>query len=389
MKTIAILGSTGSIGTNALKVIRALGSEHRVIGLAAGKNTTLLAQQATEFAPEWLYAEDGEGLQEKMQTIKGTAKPRLLANPQELCEAVCADHVDIVLCAIVGTAGLRPVLSAIQAGKRIALASKEILVMAGRLVTEAVRQNPKAKLLPVDSEHCAIFQCLEGKPHTEIQRLILTCSGGPFRAQKELDLSTVTLEQTLLHPTWNMGRKITIDSATLMNKGLELIEASWLFDVPESQIEVTIHPQSIIHSMVEFRDGSILAQMGYPDMCLPIHYCLTYPQRIPGTAVRMDFSQPLSMSFEPPDHQRFPALRIAREAMRTGGASGCIFNAANEIAVQAFIGNAIRFDQIPMVVEDTLNRLGYLPDESLEAILQVDAQARTTARNFAETIARR
>ena len=380
MKTIAILGSTGSIGTNALKVVRALGEEYRVVGLAAGKNTALLTRQAAEFAPEWLYAEDKEALQENLKQAGLPHPPRLIASHDELCQAVCASNVEMVLCAIVGTAGLRPVLSAIHAGKRIALASKEVLVMAGRIVTEALRKSPNARLLPVDSEHCAIFQCLDGKPHEEVKRVILTCSGGPFHRQRELDLSTVTLQQTLLHPTWNMGRKITIDSATLMNKGLELIEAGWLFGLPESQVEVVIHPQSIVHSMVEFRDGSILAQMGYPDMCLPIHYCLTYPQRIPGTAISMDFTQALTMSFEPPDVRRFPALRIAREAMRSGGASGCIFNAANEIAVQAFIEGGLPFDQIPAIVENTLHRLGCLPDNSLEEILEADSRARTTAK---------
>ena len=384
MKTIAILGSTGSIGTSTLKVIRALGAEYRIVGLAAGKNTTLLAEQAAEFAPEWVYAEDKESL----RTHSLPPKCRQLSDHSELCSAVCASNVDVVLCAIVGTAGLRPVLAAIEAGKRIALASKEILVMAGNLVTEAARRT-HAKLLPVDSEHCAIFQCIDGKPNDDVRRIILTCSGGPFRDRKDLDLSTVTLAQTLHHPTWNMGRKITIDSATLMNKGLEMIEAQWLFNQPSgnddasssncSNIEVVIHPQSIIHSMVEFQDGSVLAQMGYPDMCLPIHYCLTYPRRIPGTAVPMDFTKPLTMTFEPPDLDRFPALRIARQAMHCGGAAGSIFNAANEIAVQAFIEGRLPFDRIPAIVEETLNHLGPLPANTLDDILHADTLARTTA----------
>ncbi len=377
MKTIAILGSTGSIGTSTLKVVRALGKEYRVVGLAAGRNTALLAQQAAEFTPEWVYAEDKKGM--RSQTIPPQC--RLLGDYAELCNAVCAANVDVVLCAIVGTAGLRPVLAAIEAGKRIALASKEILVMAGNLVTAAARRS-KTMLLPVDSEHCAIFQCIDGKSHDDIRRIILTCSGGPFRNRKEFDLSTVTLEQTLHHPTWNMGRKITIDSATLMNKGLEMIEAQWLFSQPESNIEVVIHPQSIIHSMVEFQDGSILAQMGYPDMCLPIHYCLTYPQRLPGTAVNMDFTQALTMTFEPPDIERFPALRIARQVMNCGGAAGSIFNAANEVAVQAFTESRITFDRIPAIVEETLDRLGALPATTLDDILHADTFARETARHL-------
>ncbi|MBQ9366695.1 MAG: 1-deoxy-D-xylulose-5-phosphate reductoisomerase [Victivallales bacterium] len=379
MKTIAILGSTGSIGTNTLKVVRALGDEYRVVGLAAGKNTTLLAQQAAEFTPEWVYAEDREGL----RTQHLPAGCHQLADHEELCSAVCASNVDVVLCAIVGTAGLRPVLAAIEAGKRIALASKEILVMAGNLVTEAARRT-HAKLLPVDSEHCAIFQCIDGKPHDDVRRIILTCSGGPFRDRKELDLSTVTLEQTLHHPTWNMGRKITIDSATLMNKGLEMIEAQWLFNQPSSNIEVVIHPQSIIHSMVEFQDGSVLAQMGYPDMCLPIHYCLTYPKRLPSTAINMDFTKPLTMTFEPPDLERFPALRIARQAMQCGGAAGSIFNAANEVAVQAFIEGRLTFDRIPAIVEETLNLLGPLPANTLDDILHADTLARAATRRGME-----
>ena len=377
MKTIAILGSTGSIGTNALKVVKALGEEYRVVGLAAGRNTALLAQQAATFAPDWVYAEDREGL--RSQPLP--PKCRLLDDDAELCNAVCAANVDVVLCAIVGTAGLRPVLAAIEAGKRIALASKEILVMAGNLVTAATSRT-HAPLLPVDSEHCAIFQCLDGKPRADVRRIILTCSGGPFRDRKELDLSTVTLEQTLHHPTWNMGRKITIDSATLMNKGLEMIEAQWLFNQPSSNIEVVIHPQSIIHSMVEFQDGSVLAQMGYPDMCLPIHYCLTYPRRIPGTAVNMDFTKPLTMTFEPPDLERFPALRIARQALQYGGAAGSIFNAANEVAVQAFIEGRLTFDRIPAIVEETLDRLGTLPAVTLDDILHADTFARETARHL-------
>ena len=283
MKRIAILGSTGSIGTSTLSVIDGMRSRCSVTGLAAGHNTHLLAEQAAQYSPAWVYAEDANVLAKEQLP----ANARILTGRQALCEAVCADDVDIVLCAIVGTAGLRPVLAAIEAGKDIALASKEILVMAGNLVTAAARKTG-ARLLPVDSEHCAIFQCLDGKPHSDLNRIILTCSGGPFRDRKDLDLSNVTLEQTLKHPTWSMGRKITIDSATLMNKGLEMIEAGWLFGVPESQVEVVIHPQSIIHSMVEFRDGSVLAQMGYPDMRLPIHYCLNYPERIPGVARHMD-----------------------------------------------------------------------------------------------------
>jgi len=377
MKRIAILGSTGSIGTNTLSVVDGMRARCTVTGLAAGRNTRLLAEQAAQYSPEWVYAEDTAAL-EKEQLPSGT---EILTGQEALCEAVCADDVDIVLCAIVGTAGLRPVLAAIKAGKDIALASKEILVMAGGLVTAAARQSG-SRLLPVDSEHCAIFQCLDGKPHADLSRVILTCSGGPFRDKKDLDLGKVTLEQTLRHPTWTMGRKITIDSATLMNKGLEMIEASWLFGVPESQIEVVIHPQSIIHSMVEFKDGSILAQMGYPDMRLPIHYCLNYPERIPGVARHMDFTECLTMTFEPPDITRFPAIRIAREAMKMGGTAGTIFNAANEVAVQAFIDGAICFADISGIVAATLDNCPITRGNTLDEILDADALARKTANEL-------
>lgn len=371
MKRIAILGSTGSIGTNTIQVIEALGNRFQIVGLAAGKNTVLLSQQAEKFKPSWVYAEDKEALQK--QSLPDNT--RIISSHAELCQAVAADDVDIVLCAIVGTAGLKPVLSAIHAGKDIALASKEILVMAGAIVTAAAKASG-SKLLPVDSEHCAIFQCIDGKPSSQVKRIILTCSGGPFSSKPDMDLSKVTLAQTLKHPTWNMGRKITIDSATLMNKGLEIIEAGWLFNMPEPQVHVVIHPQSIIHSMVEFQDNSILAQMGYPDMKLPIHYCLNYPERIPGTAVSMDFMKCLEMTFLPPDAKRFPALRLARQAMRAGGPSGAIFNAANEIAVQRFIDGTLTFDRIPCLVEEALTRLTGLPSANLDEIIDADRKTR-------------
>ncbi len=377
MKRIAILGSTGSIGTSTLSVVDGMRSRCAVTGLAAGRNTHLLAEQAEQYSPAWLYAEDVSAL--RKEHLPSNVK--IISGQDALCEAVCADDVDIVLCAIVGTAGLRPVLAAIKAGKDIALASKEILVMAGSLVTAAAKESG-SKLLPVDSEHCAIFQCLDGKPHSDLNRIILTCSGGPFRDKKDLDLRKVTLEQTLKHPTWSMGRKITIDSATLMNKGLEMIEAGWLFGVPEPQVEVVVHPQSIIHSMVEFKDGSILAQMGYPDMRLPIHYCLNYPNRIPGVAKPMDFTEYLTMTFEPPDLDRFPALKIAREAMRIGGAAGAIFNAANEVAVQTFIDGIISFADISSVVSTTLEKCSSVKGNDLDEILAADALARRTANEL-------
>ena len=372
MKNVAVLGSTGSIGTNTLKVLRNNGERFHAIGLAAGRNVQRLAEQAAEFHPSWVYA---EGDVSSQRLPDGT---QIIHSQDELCEAVAAKDVDIVLCAISGTAGLKPVLAAIQAGKDIALASKEVLVMAGAIVTEACKKCG-SKLLPVDSEHCAIFQCIDQHPADSVNRVILTCSGGPFHKRPDIDLATVTPEQALKHPTWNMGRKITIDSATLMNKGLEIIEAGWLFGMSEPQVEVVIHPQSIIHSMVEFKDASIVAQMGYPDMCLPIHYCLNYPERIPSVARPMDFTQSLDLTFEKPDTQRFPALDIAREAMRHGGAAGAVFNAANEVAVQRFCDGDIPFNRIPTIVRQTLEKDASLPATTLDEILAADAIARQHA----------
>ena len=377
MKNVAVLGSTGSIGSNTLKVLRNNGERFHAIGLAAGRNVQRLAEQAEEFRPSWVYA---EGDVSSQRLPDGT---QVIHTQDELCQAVAAKDVDIVLCAISGTAGLKPVLAAIQAGKDIALASKEVLVMAGAIVTEACKKSG-SKLLPVDSEHCAIFQCIDQHPADSVSRVILTCSGGPFHKRPDIDLSTVTPEQALKHPTWSMGRKITIDSATLMNKGLEIIEAGWLFGMTEPQVEVVIHPQSIIHSMVEFRDASIVAQMGYPDMCLPIHYCLNYPERIPSVARPMDFTQSLNLTFEKPDTQRFPALDIAREAMRHGGAAGAVFNAANEVAVQRFCDGDIPFDRIPAIVRQTLEKDAFLPATTLDEILAADAIARRHATDFAE-----
>ena len=272
-------------------------------------------------------------------------------------------------------------LAALAAGKDIALASKEILVMAGALVTAAAAASG-SRILPVDSEHCAVFQCLDGHDRASVSRVILTASGGPFRRLPAADFAKVTVAQALAHPTWNMGRKITIDSATMMNKGLEMIEAGWLFDMPSDQVDVVIHPQSIIHSMVEFKDGSVMAQMGYPDMALPIQYCLTYPERLPSPVRRLDLSEALSLDFEPPDLQRFPALALARRAMREGDAMGAVFNAANEIAVERFCREDITFDRIPVIVDHVMQCLsGQTRAESLDDILAADAEARRLAES--------
>lgn len=377
LKRIALLGATGSIGTNALRIIGSLPARCRVTGLAAGTRTALLAEQARRFRPEWLFCLKPDAL--AVEQLPPHCE--ILRTPAELCERVSSDNVDMVLCAISGTAGIKPVLSAIRAGKDIALASKEVLVSAGNIVTAAARASG-SRLLPVDSEHCAVFQCLDGHPHNTLRRIILTCSGGPFRNLPAADFPRVTLEQTMKHPTWNMGPKITIDSATLMNKGLELIEAAWLFNVTADMLDVVIHPQSIVHSMVEFIDGSVLAQLGVPDMGLPIHFCLNYPQRIPSVVEKMDFTRKLALVFEPPDEKRFPALALARDALRSGGAAGAIFNASNELAVNAFVQGRLTFNRIPDVVRATLDKCGSLPADTLEEVLNADARARDCAASI-------
>jgi 1-deoxy-D-xylulose-5-phosphate reductoisomerase len=374
VKRIVVLGSTGSIGESALGVARHLSERLRVVGVAARQRVSRLAEQAREFGCEWAYTPWHEGREDLAEALPGSC--RSLDGESELLEAVRADGVDMVLCAIVGTAGLAPVLAAIRAGKDIALASKEILVMAGEIVTAEARRHG-VRILPVDSEHCAIFQCLVGQPAPT--RIVITASGGPFRDQRELDLATVTPEMALAHPTWSMGAKISIDSATLMNKGLEVIEARWLFGLEPDQIEAVVHPQSIIHSMVEFADGSILAQMGHPDMQLPIQYCLTYPERVPSPVRRLDFRDLYELTFEPPDHGRFSALRLAHEALRAGGVCPCAFNAANEVAVAEFVRGKLSFPGIWGVVEDVLAQTEPGHPKSLDEILAADRLARERA----------
>jgi len=375
-RNIVILGSTGSIGVNTLSVVRHLGDRIRVVGVAAGTNVDRLSDQARTFNVDWAAIADADRLSQ-LRTGLPTGC-RGFSDQTELCERVAGSDVDIVLCAIVGTTGLGPVLAAVRAGKTIALASKEVLVMAGELVmTEARRCG--ARIIPVDSEHSAIFQCLEGHPTDHVRRLILTASGGPFRDTPADQLQAVTCAEALAHPTWNMGSKISIDSATLMNKGLEIIEARWLFGVTPEQIEVVIHPQSIIHSMVEYVDGSTLAQLGYPDMRVPIQYALTWPDRCSGITRFLDLTETLSLQFEPPDNNRFPALALARRALATGGTLPAVFNAANEIAVAAFLRNNLSFPGIWQTAADVMDRHTPCLQPDLDAILTADAWAREQA----------
>ena len=384
-KRVVILGSTGSIGESALKVARDIPERMEVVGLAAGRSAQALLKQALEFKPRAvaLY-EDAE-----IDSIRGHLPEGIACHggAQGLIDLATLPEADMVLISIVGTAGLAPALAAIRAGKAIAVASKEILVMAGEEVTrEAARRN--VPILPVDSEHNAIFQCLVGEPSRHIRRLILTASGGPFRRTPAAELAAVTPEQALKHPTWNMGRKITIDSATLFNKGLEMIEARWLFGVPMEQVDVVVHPQSIVHSLVEFVDGSQLAQLSHSDMCFPIQYAVTYPDRLPNRLRPLSLAEVGALHFEAPDPERFPALRLAREAGVAGGTLPAVLNAANEMAVPAFLEGKISLPAIWQTVEAVMQQHVRVEHPHLEEILRADAWARTAALAMIETLRR-
>jgi len=376
-KRVVILGSTGSIGESALKVARDLPGRMEVVGLAAGRSAQALLAQAAEFKPRAVALYDPA----ELGAIRGQLPvgTDCHSGPEGLIQLATLPEADLVLIAIVGTAGLAPALAAIRAGKAIAVASKEILVMAGEEVTrEAAKHN--VPILPVDSEHNAIFQCLAGEPSRHVRRLILTASGGPFRRTPAAELARVTPAQALRHPTWSMGRKITIDSATLFNKGLEMIEARWLFGVPMEQVEVVVHPQSIVHSLVEFVDGSQLAQLSHSDMCFPIQYAVTWPDRLPNRLKPLNLAEIGSLTFEAPDPERFPALRLAREAGVKGGTLPAVLNAANEIAVPAFLEGRILFPSIWHTVEAVMKRHTNMEHPSLEQILKADTWARAEAQ---------
>jgi len=372
VKRVAVLGSTGSIGRQTLDVIRALPQRFRVVGLAAGKNLELLAEQIEEFKPEFIGCLPENDVIERLKRIVDI-KSRLL--PME--EIAADSKVDIVVIATSGLAGLRPALAALRAGKNIALANKESLVSAGEIITGAAKKSG-ARILPVDSEHSAIWQCLNGE-NQEAARIILTASGGPFRQFSLEQMAEVTVAQALHHPSWRMGKKVTIDSATLMNKGLEVIEAHWLFHVPYDRIDVLVHPQSIIHSMVEFIDGSIKAQLSYPDMRLPIQYALSYPERLPNPRLpRIDWSLVRSLDFELPDYERFPCLRLAIEAGKQGGTCPAVLCAADEVAVELFLAGRIRFTDIAGAIERTLEQHRAITKPTLEQIEAADVWARET-----------
>jgi 1-deoxy-D-xylulose-5-phosphate reductoisomerase len=373
-KNIAVLGSTGSIGQNALEVIANSGGELVATVLSAHNNVRLLQDQAKQFKPRWIVATDPE----KAKCIDRADLPsgvELLVGEEGIAEAVGSDEVDMVLSAVVGSAGLHGTWAALEAGKPVALANKESLVMAGPLVTRLAKEK-RAFILPVDSEHSAIFQAMQSGHEREVERLVLTASGGPFRERTAEQLAQVTVAEALDHPTWNMGPKITIDSATLMNKALEIIEARWLFDIPSERIGVMIHPQSIVHSMVEFIDGSVIAQLSPPDMKLPIQYALTWPVRCRGVASRVDWQLAMHLDFEPPDFERFGALELGLEIARLGGTSGAALNGANEAAVAAFLGGRLAFHRIVPACRDIVRNHNYDPNPSLADVLAMDRWAR-------------
>jgi 1-deoxy-D-xylulose-5-phosphate reductoisomerase len=376
MRNVVLLGSTGSIGTSTVKVVEDLPGQIRLVGLAAGNNVELLIEQARKHRPAAVSVIDPAKSKVLRDVVGKSAN--VCSGTEGLIQLATLPEADIVLIAIVGTAGLQPALAAIQAGKDIAVASKEILVMAGEIVMREARKHG-AKVLAVDSEHSAIFQCLDGKPSRSVRRLWLTASGGPFRKTPKEEFAGITVERALKHPSWVMGRKITIDSATLFNKGLEMIEARWLFDIEIGRVGVLVHPQSVVHSMVEFVDGSILAQLSTPDMCLPIQYALTYPDRLPSERVQTDFARIANLTFEHPDHERFPALQLAQRAGEIGGTLPAVLNAANEVAVDAFCNRRISFDAIPQTVARTMDRHGVIVHPSLEEILAADQWAREEA----------
>ncbi len=379
-KVIAILGSTGSIGTQALEVIRQNAEQFRVCILTAQSNSKLLIQQALEFKPAYVVIGDETKCSEVENALK-SFNIKVLCGMDELCDVVTDPNIDIVLTALVGFAGLKPTIAAIKAGKDIALANKETLVVAGEMITQ-LAENHKVKILPVDSEHSAIFQCLVGEENNPIEKIYLTASGGPFLGKGGDFLASVTKTEALKHPNWIMGAKITIDSASLMNKGLEVIEAKWLFNLEISQIDVIVHPQSIVHSIVQFQDGSMKAQLGLPDMKLPIQYALGYPNRIKNEYPRFNFLNYPNLTFEQADKKTFRNLALAFEALESGGNTPCVINAANEVVVAEFLNNRIGFLQMSDVIEDCMNKITFLQNPSLEDYLETDRETRIYAQEL-------
>ncbi len=382
-KKVVILGSTGSIGKNALKVIDALNEHQRgggfkVEAISAHNNVELLAKQAAKYKPRIVAIANKEKYAQ-LKGLIGDSKIEILTGAESLVEIAELEGAEIVVSAVVGSAGLQAVLAAAKKGKRLAIANKEPLVIAGKLLTRTAREN-NALLIPVDSEHSAIFQAMQAGRREEVARIILTSSGGPFRKMGAEELENVTVKQALAHPVWDMGKKITIDSATMMNKALEVIEARWLFDMTVEKIEVLIHPESIIHSLVEFVDGSVISQMGLPDMCLPIQYALTYPVRVGGAAKRLELERIGKLSFEKPDLKTFRALALGFEVAKLGGTAAAVFNAANEAAVEQFLAGNIRFTNIVELIEGCLSKHTYKEEAGLDELMESDSRAREQVR---------
>lgn len=378
-ENITILGSTGSIGTQTLDIIRRYPDKFKAVALTAHHNWDLLAAQAREFKPERVVIGDDDNYLDLKDALKDE-KIEVMAGSEAIAECAAMPSADTVVTAMVGYSGLLPTVRAIGADKRIALANKETLVVAGELITSLLKKS-QSEILPVDSEHSAIYQCLQGEDRKNLRKIILTASGGPFRNYKKEDLGSVTVEMALRHPNWNMGAKVTIDSATMMNKGFEMIEAHWLFDCMPENIDVLVHPQSVIHSMVEFCDGSVKAQLGVPDMHLPISYALGYPERLPDAEAALDFMACGNLTFEKPDTGKFPLLDIAFEAIKQGGTAPCIMNAANEVAVSAFLNDLISFTDIAGLVETTLNKMQPSSDVTLENLIYTNKKAVKTAED--------
>ena len=376
MKKILVLGSTGSIGINTLNVIRSLPGQFKVSVLTVNTRIDLLEPQIEEFNPECVVVKEEKPAQELRNRLKGRVE--VLSGIEGLCAVASGFDYDILIGAMVGSAGLAPTIEALKRGKRIALANKETLVVAGELITALCKKHG-AEIIPVDSEHSAIFQCLTGENKNEVEKLILTASGGPFLNKRKEDFPGITVEEALNHPNWKMGNKITIDSASMMNKGLEVIEARWLFDMEQDKIDVVIHPQSIIHSMVQYVDGSVKAQLGLPDMKLPIQYALTFPQRAVNNNERVNLARIGNLSFFEPDLEKFECLKLAHSALDMGGSAPCILNAANEIAVDKFLKGIIKFSRIPYIINKSLEKIEHHKQPDLESIFKCD----TLTREFA------
>lgn len=386
MKSISILGSTGSIGVNTLKVVEHLKDEFRVVALGAGGNVEVLAEQVKKFQPELVAVKDENCAEELLRQISDSQLPipKIVVGENGLVEVATHEEAEIIVSATVGAVGFVPTLRAIEAGKRIALANKETLVMAGELMTKAAEKSG-AEILPVDSEHNALHQCLRGETKAEVKQLILTASGGPFRNKTKSDIENATIEEALNHPNWKMGAKITIDSATLMNKGFEVIEAHWLFGFSADEISVLVHPQSVVHSMIEMVDGSVIAQLGVTDMKHAIQYALTHPDRKGNCQASLDFTKVTNLTFEQPDLEKFPCLALAFRALLAGGTLPAVLNAANEISVQAFLDGKIRLSEIAQINESVMNSHQIKPANSLEVILSADSWARNEAENLIQS----